>query len=122
MAKGSIQVAIEELLVNAKQAIEEKRIDSGDYTEGSTIELRTWHETYQGKTYIYLKVADNGCGIFPENLKDVFKPLMSFSKHPVNRTGIGLNIVEQVMTYHNGQIHIESTPGQGSKFILEFAG
>ncbi|MEW6380876.1 MAG: response regulator [bacterium] len=122
MAKGAVQIAIEELLINAKEAIEENRLDKSNFTEEGIIELKSWHETRQGENRVYLTVTDNGCGIDPENLQDIFKPLMSISKYPVDRPGIGLNIVEQVMAFHNGLVHAESTPGQGSKFTLEFSG
>lgn len=122
MTKGSIQIAIEELLVNAKQAIEEKRLNNSNYSEEGVIELSTWHKTCQGKNHIYLQVTDNGCGIDAKNLEDIFKPFTSMSKYPVDRAGIGLTIIEQVVTFHDGQISVVSNPNQGSKFILEFPG
>ncbi len=120
LSKGPIQIAIEELLINAKQAIEEKRLDSAQYSAEGIIELKTWHKVENRKGKVYLEVSDNGCGIIPENRQDIFQPLMSFSKYPINRPGIGLTIVEQVTAFHNGEIHVESTPNQGSKFTLEF--
>ena len=77
IAKGPVQIAVEELLANAKQAIEEKRLDNACYSEDGRIELRTWHKTDQRKTKVYLEVTDNGCGIAPENMHDIFSPLMS---------------------------------------------
>jgi len=120
LSKGPIQIAIEELLINAKQAIEEKRLDSAQYSSEGIIELKTWHKVENRKGKVYLEVSDNGCGIMPENRQDIFQPLMSFSKYPINRPGIGLTIVEQVTAFHNGEIYVESTPDQGSKFTLEF--
>ena len=122
MTKGSIQIAIEELLVNAKQAIEEKRLNNTNYSEEGVIELSTWHKTCQGKKHVYLQVTDNGCGIDTKNSENIFKPFMSMSKYPVDRAGIGLTIIEQVVTFHDGQISVVSNPNQGSKFILEFPG
>jgi len=120
MARGPIQIAIEELLINAKQAIEETRLDSTNYSAEGRIDIKTWHKIQRGRGKIFLEIADNGCGIPPENLKDIFNPLMCLSKYPVNRTGIGLNIVEQVVAFHNGEIHVESAPDCGSKFTIEF--
>jgi signal transduction histidine kinase len=120
MARGPIQIAIEELLINAKQAIEETRLDSTNYSAEGKINIKTQHKTCRGSGKILLEIADNGCGIPPENLKDIFKPLICLSKYPVDRPGIGLNIVEQVVAFHNGEIHVESAPDYGSKFTLEF--
>ncbi|MGA1874531.1 MAG: response regulator [bacterium] len=120
MARGPIQIAIEELLINAKQAIEETRLDSTNYSAEGRIDIKTWHETHRDSGKILLEIADNGCGISPENLKEIFHPLICLSRYPVDRTGIGLNIVEQVVAFHNGEIHVESAPHYGSKFTLEF--
>ena len=122
MTKGSIQIAIEELLINAKQAIEEKRLSNTNYSEEGVIELSTWHETHQGKDYVYLQVTDNGCGIDAKNVEAIFKPFTSMSKYPVDRAGMGLTIIEQAVTFHDGQISVVSNPNQGSKFILTFPG
>lgn len=62
-------------------------------------------------------VADNGIGIAPEFYDKVFAPfkrLHSAERYP--GTGIGLAVCRRVVEAHGGEIGVESSPGQGSRF------
>jgi PAS domain S-box-containing protein len=58
-----------------------------------------------------LQVADNGCGMTEQQLKDLFKPFYT-SKH--HGTGLGLVIVKKMLARMNGEIEVTSLPGQGT--------
>jgi len=64
-----------------------------------------------------LSVADNGTGILPQDLPYIFNPF--FSTKP-DGAGIDLALAKRIAEGHGGQIRVESTPGQGSVFTLEF--
>ena len=67
--------------------------------------------------FVNLRVADDGCGI-PEKLQQkVFDPFFT-TKESGKGTGLGLAIVAQVVEDHNGNIQIESKPGQGTCFTV----
>ena len=62
-------------------------------------------------------VADSGPGI-PENIIDkIFEPLFT-TKQLGEGTGLGLDIVKQIILKHNGCINIESPPGKGATFTV----
>jgi two-component system sensor histidine kinase FlrB len=64
---------------------------------------------------LVLSVADNGPGIEPAIQERLFEP---FFTTRTDGTGLGLAIVRGVAEAHGGDIRVESTPGQGCKFIL----
>ena len=69
--------------------------------------------------WVAIHITDNGPGI-PETVRDrLFDPF--FTTKPVGKgTGLGLSISYQVITEkHKGYLGCESTPGQGSKFIIK---
>ncbi|HKT12008.1 MAG TPA: ATP-binding protein [Terriglobia bacterium] len=59
---------------------------------------------------------DTGQGIEPPQLERLFEPFQpGFSEG----TGLGLAIVYQIVQGHGGHIQVESSPGQGTEFIID---
>jgi PAS domain S-box-containing protein len=66
-------------------------------------------------------IIDNGIGMSPENLENVFKPFVQLDcsasrKYP--GTGLGLAIVKRLVEMHGGNISVKSEPGNGSTFTF----
>ena len=75
------------------------------------------------KTKVQLSVKDSGVGISADHLRDIFRPLHSASRQGTSgeaSIGLGLSIVKQLVENLFGRIHVESAPGVGSCFIVEF--
>jgi nitrogen fixation/metabolism regulation signal transduction histidine kinase len=66
---------------------------------------------------VTISVYDNGPGIPEENLDNIFIPFYSTKKEG---SGIGLSLSRQIMKLHRGRIDVETEPGAGTTFILEF--
>ena len=64
-------------------------------------------------------VRDTGLGISPERINQIFH-IRSGDPNLPESTGLGLAVVEKVMQLHGGTISVESTPGIGSTFRMEF--
>ena len=62
-------------------------------------------------------VADDGCGVNPEDIPYIFNPF--FSTKP-SGAGIDLAVVRRIMESHHGQAGVESRPGEGATFHLIF--
>lgn len=86
--------------------------------EGGNISLSA---TRKSKT-VDIAVIDNGMGIPPENLSKLFDEKQFISTYGTNNeagSGLGLILCQSFARYNNGLIRVESTPGKGSKFIVE---
>jgi signal transduction histidine kinase len=66
--------------------------------------------------WVRLIVVDNGVGIGPEKLNDIFKPFIS--SKGAKGTGLGLAVSRKILREHGGDITVESKPGVGSRFTL----
>lgn len=64
---------------------------------------------------IQVTIRDNGAGIPPERLESVFDP---FYTTKVDGTGLGLSVARQIASAHGGQIHIESSVGEGTSVVI----
>jgi signal transduction histidine kinase len=73
-------------------------------------------ELEAGGEWVRVLVADNGVGIPPEKLDDIFKPFVSTKGS--RGTGLGLAVSRKVLREHGGDIQAVSQPGEGSVFIL----
>lgn len=67
------------------------------------------------KDGVYITVRDNGKGIAAEDLKKIFMPFYTTKQGGV---GIGLALVQKIVTEHGGNISVKSMEGKGSTFKL----
>lgn len=67
--------------------------------------------------YIHIEIRDNGCGMSREVMNQIFDPFFT-TKKGGKGTGLGLALVEQIISSHKGGISVESEPGKGSVFSL----
>ena len=64
-----------------------------------------------------LTIQDNGCGMEPEILEQIFVPFFT-TKKAGEGTGLGLAVVHRMVEAHGGHICVESTVGTGTKFVI----
>ena len=89
------------LLLNAQQAIDAKgKIEVTVERKGSTAAI---------------EVTDNGRGIAPEALPNIFRP---FYTTKGDGTGLGLSLARRIVEDHHGRIDVTSTVGEGTTFAV----
>lgn len=98
-----IKRAVTNLVDNAQQHL-------GDHGT-IAIEARAAEDTW------YLTVEDDGPGIAPEWREKIFAPFVT--SRP-GGTGLGLALVQKVMTAHEGTVELMPCPTGGSRFVLTF--
>ena len=110
------ELRIEQVLVNiVSNAIK--------YTPaGKTVDLIAEEEPSEGNRNRYrFIVRDTGIGISEDYLPYIFESFTREEKTTVNRiqgTGLGLAITAKVVELMGGTISVESTPGEGSEFVV----
>jgi signal transduction histidine kinase len=72
-----------------------------------------------GKKQVSISVLDNGIGIDPEQLTEIFEPFHQLDSSATRRyggTGLGLSMVKKIIEAHNSTIKVKSKFGSGSYF------
>ena len=107
-AIGKMQQVIMNLLVNAKEAIEERRGAGEIFVE--TLSPPDSNE-------MVLLVRDTGCGIASENLEKIFGFFFT-TKGSAKGTGLGLSISNSIIQGMGGRIEVSSEVGRGTTFTV----
>lgn len=107
--------AISNIVINAAEAITdagEIKISAQNRATQTTI-----HEPDKSGMTVSIIIEDNGGGIKPENLEKIFEPYFS-TKQKNRMSGIGLFSVKNIITAHGGELLVESSYGEGTKFEI----
>jgi len=115
---AQLQQVIMNLVINASDAIGEKNgvisLSTGmmqvdqSYLEGAYVS----DETEPG-SFVFLEVADTGCGMDEETQKKLFDP---FFTTKFTGRGLGMSAVLGIVRGHHGAIKVYSEKGQGTTF------
>lgn len=92
------------------------------YTTEGTVSFET-SVLHQTKDIVKLAftVSDTGCGIRPEDQKNLFKSFERFDKHMhygIEGSGLGLSIAKGYINLMGGEITVDSVYGEGSVFTI----
>ncbi len=82
--------------------------------KGSDVIIRVW----ETRDKLMFEVSDNGSGIDYELKKKIFTTF--FTTKGGQGTGLGLLTTRKIVQEHGGKIFVDSTPGKGSRFRMEF--
>jgi PAS domain S-box-containing protein len=106
---GRLQQVFLNLFLNAKDAM----------PGGGTLSVAT-----SNGDMVSVRVSDTGSGIAPEHIQRIYDPFFTTKTTPregQNRgTGLGLSVTYGIIQEHAGKIRVESHPGSGTTFALDF--
>ncbi len=107
---GRLQQVFLNLFLNARDAM----------PEGGT--LRVASSNGDGVSVV---VSDTGSGIAQEHIRRIYDPFFTTKASPQNGqqsrgTGLGLSVTYGIIQEHAGKIRVESRPGEGTTFYLDF--
>jgi PAS domain S-box-containing protein len=107
---GKLQQVFLNLFLNAKDAMAGK---------GGILSIAT-----SNGDAVQVTISDSGTGIAPEHINRIYDPFFTTKTSPregqSRGTGLGLSVTYGIIQEHAGKIRVDSQPGQGTKFLLEF--
>ncbi|MBE9065684.1 HAMP domain-containing histidine kinase [Leptolyngbya cf. ectocarpi LEGE 11479] len=96
-----------------KQVLVSLLSNSIQFTNGNG---RIWVNAHQrADKKVALVIQDNGCGIMPSALPQVFN---SFYRSTSDSSSLGLTLVEQLLAHCNASISVSRSPGKGVTFTI----
>ena len=119
-----IEQVVVNLATNALQAMDGKTGNLRIHLDTVELPAATMEKLYfnshlwaTGEAAVRLVFTDDGPGMEPSVVERVFEPF--FTTKPVNQgTGLGLSVVHGIVRAHDGQILVQSKPGQGTAFTI----
>ncbi|HET7872943.1 MAG TPA: ATP-binding protein [Terriglobales bacterium] len=106
---GKLQQVFLNLFLNARDAM----------AGGGTLHIQTCNGSH-----VQVNITDTGTGIAPEHVNRIYDPFFSTKTSPregqSRGTGLGLSVTYGIIQEHAGQIRVDSAPGKGTRFYLEF--
>ena len=100
--------AILNVVTNALDAVEDR--------DGAAVTIHVECDTEAERVRVI--VGDNGEGMAPETIAEIFN--LFVSTKVARGTGLGLTVSRKILREHGGDIRVTSQPGEGSTFVLEF--
>lgn len=104
--RAQLEQVLLNLVINAEQAMQPQPV--------KRLVLRT-RSTGDGAS---IHVVDSGTGIPRAQLHRIFDPFYT-TKAPGEGTGLGLALAHSIITEHEGEIHVDSEPEQGTAFRID---
>ena len=117
-----LRQVIMNLVINASEAIGDKSgiivVSTGmTHYDGAYLKDTYVDDSLPAGPYVYLEVADTGCGMTPEVRARLFDP---FFTTKFTGRGLGLAALLGIMRGHGGAVKVYSEPGRGSTFKVLF--
>ena len=113
------EIFLRELISNAADAADKLRFKALEndslYGDDNLLKIRVTVDKEAGT----LTISDNGIGISPEEVEDIFKPFYrGVNALQMAGSGVGLTIVSRIIEAHRGEIWAESDGNTGTKFYF----
>jgi len=115
-----------------KQVLMNLLINALTHSKGVKIVIELATQSKNAQEYFTLKISDDGIGISPDILNNIFEPFHSYrannslqedqsyySHKTIKNSGIGLSLCREIIEAHGGVIYAQNNQDKGVSFIIE---
>lgn len=120
-----VRQVVMNLVTNAAEAIGDQQgnitLTTGvhDYSDAELVgrNVADQGQSLPSGPYLFVEVADDGCGIPPATISRIFDP---FFTTKFTGRGLGMSVVQGIVSGHHGALFVDSAEGIGSRFRVLF--
>ncbi|MDP8254874.1 MAG: HAMP domain-containing sensor histidine kinase [Candidatus Alcyoniella australis] len=109
-----IQQVLVNLLTNARDALNEKHVEPD---KDKLLLINAKSELRKEQPGVVIEIEDHGAGIERDIIHRIFDPFFSTKPHGQG-SGLGLSISYNIIKQHQGELTVESLPGQYTRFQI----
>jgi len=109
------------IIVNKNQILEVfinlfvNALDAMEIGDSLTVQGLIEQPSHKKFNYLAVKIKDTGCGIKKENLPRIYERYFTTKETGI---GLGLAVVERIISAHNGTLKVESVEDKGTTFTI----
>lgn len=105
--------------IRLRQVLTNLLTNAVKYTNFGTVTLQVTHTMGDGEAHLHFSVRDTGIGICAEDIEKIYDTFQRFNlsrNRNIEGTGLGMNIVQQILNLMDSTLDIKSTVDVGSVF------
>ncbi len=107
--------------IRLRQVLTNLLTNAVKYTDSGTVTLQLTHTSERDHAHLHFCVKDTGIGICADDIDKIYDTFQRFDlsrNRNVEGTGLGMNIVQQILKLMDSTLDIKSTVGVGSEFAF----
>ena len=117
--------SIREDITKVRQVLLNLLSNAAKFTQNGLVTVDVRREVGVTGNWVYLRVADTGIGMTPEQTARLFEAFVQADAGTMKKyggTGLGLAITRKLCRLMGGEIEVESAPGKGTAFTVRLPG
>ena len=114
---GQMEQVLTNLVTNARDAMPNGGTLLFETDRQEVTTLPELEEGLSAGSYAVVSVTDTGLGMDKDTMKMIFEPFFT-TKEPGKGTGLGMSMVQGIISQHGGFVRVSSEPGKGTCFRI----
>lgn len=115
-------LSLNSTLVNLMKNSLEALVMRPEHSKGGDYQPRITTSCTSDETHVYIEITDNGVGIGPEDIENIFNPKFTSKSGEAGLeggAGFGLYACKEIINLHHGEITVQSEPNNFTTFRIK---